>query len=68
MGPWWSQWMRWWAWVQATGAVQPGQVQPRSRSARAMRCLVVKSRRVRPTSRGLPQVSTSTGMISAPHS
>ncbi len=47
------QWMRWWALVQETGAVQPGQVQPRSRSARAMRCLGVKSRRVRPTSRGL---------------
>jgi hypothetical protein len=32
-----AQAVMWWAWVQAAGAVQAGNVQPRSRAARARR-------------------------------
>ena len=39
-----AQWIRWWASVQVGGLLQPGKVQPRSRSHRCLTWAAVKSR------------------------
>ena len=50
VGPPLTQWMRWWASAQAASAVQPGMVQPLSRSRIAASRPPVNSRLARPMS------------------
>ena len=65
VGPSSAQWRTWWARAHAGGAVQPGQVQPRSRSQRWRRWARVKRRATRPRVRGSFSVPRTWGMSAA---